>query len=134
MKGNEVSLRGNIVKDCDVRSTGGERNAVSWSIAWNGRKKDEYGEWKDEPHYFDCKCWCTDAQLRIVEPLLQKGNACAIVGGHLVQERWEKDGQSRSRVVVQVDDPISGMLVSPKQQPSGRTYGSSSVYDEDIPF
>lgn len=128
MRGNTVALKGNIVRDADVRAGGNGRSCASFSVAWNKRTRDAQGNWRDEPHYIDCKAWMSDAQLRIVESRLKKGNP-VFLEGHIEQERWEKDGRTRSRLVIVVDDPVSGMLAEERDRTTGTT-----LYDEDIPF
>lgn len=142
MKGNTVSIKGNVTRDCEVRRTQSGRAVVSWGIAWNSSRKNQNGEWEDVPHYFDCQCWVTDRQLDMVEPSLVKGARCAIVDGHLEYQSWESQGQKRSRVVITVDDPIGGMLVNnggnSRQNrddgPRREDYGRDQYADEDIPF
>lgn len=135
MRGNSVNINGRITRDAEIRRTQSGTNAVSWGIAWNSSKKNDQGGWDNVPHYFDVECWASDKQLAVIQPSIVKGARCAIVDGHLEYQSWEKEGQKRSKVVVRVDDPINGLLVSsggvqqaePEQQDSG-------FYDEDIPF
>lgn len=132
MRGNTVSLKGNITRDAEIRRTQSGRIVASWGIAWNRSRKNQQGEYEDVPYYFDVECWLTDKQLRLLEPSLVKGARCAIIDGHLEYQTWESNGQKRSKVLVSVDDPVNGLLVSAatqtkKEQPA-------SVYDEDVPF
>lgn len=162
MRGNSVSIQGNITRDAEVATTAGGNNIVSFGLAWNQSRKTQGGAYEDVPNFFECKFWASDAQLRVVQSQIVKGAACAITEGHLVQERWEdKQGNSRSRVVLFVDDPIKGLLAKPKgggnaaaARPQGDGYAPQatggayaydgnayaseavplSVYDRDIPF
>ena len=68
MKGNSVSVKGNVTRDAEVRSTQGGRLVASWGIAWNSSRKTADG-WEDVPHYFDVECWMSDKQARLVQPL-----------------------------------------------------------------
>lgn len=124
MRGNTVSIRGNVTRDAEVRRTQGGSNAVKWGMAWNNRRKDQNDQWADVPHYFDVECWMTDAQLGNVAPHIVKGAGCCVVDGHLEYKSWQDEqGGKRSKVVIRVDDPISGlMLRAPAQGGSGGAY------------
>lgn len=111
MRGNSVSIKGNVTRDAEVRATQSGNTIVKWGVAWNRRRKNQAGEWEDEAHYFDVQCWMTDKQQGVVVPQIVKGATCAIIDGRLNFEHWEQDGQKRSRVTIMVDDPINGLLV-----------------------
>jgi len=128
MKGNTVSIKGNVTRDCEVRSTSNGNTVVTWGIAWNKSRKTQDG-FEDVPHYFDCQCWVTERQLSMIKDSLVKGARCAIIDGHLEYQSWESQGQKRSKVVIVVDDPISGMLLQAGNAPRQEAYA-----DEDIPF
>ena len=155
MRGNEVAVVGNVTRDAEVRRVG-DSNAVKWGIAWNKpRKNQQTGQWEDVPHYFDCECWASDAQLRAIEGRIAKGAKCAVTG-YLEQQRWTDDnGNNRSKTVIRVDDPINGLVLAPprgqgqqtQEQPQyqqatvyeqpqqgGYEVPPASVYDQDIPF
>lgn len=149
MKGNTISIKGNITRDAEFRSTSNGSVLATWGIAWNAsRKNQQTGAWEDVPHFFDVKCWLTQGQLKVVERSLVKGASCAIVDGHIAYESWkDQDEKTRSKVVVMVDDPVSGLtLVPPKgagtfQEPSCERQEATAavgaphgLYDEDIPF
>ena len=75
---------------------------------------------------------------------IKKGAKCAIVDGHIEQQRWTKDGQNRSKVVIIVDDPIGGLVLSggeSQQKQAGEPHNGAddNVYDDvygsdPIPF
>ena len=149
MKGNTVSIKGNITRDAELRSTSNGSVLATWCIAWNAsRKNQRTGAWEDVPHFFDVKCWLTQGQLKVVERSLVKGASCSIVDGHIAYESWkDQDEKTRSKVVVMVDDPVSGMtLVPPKgqgafheppcvrQEAADAVVAPQGLYDEDIPF
>lgn len=164
MRGNSVSIKGNLTCDGEIRTTSSGNHIAQWRIAYNKQRKNNRGDYESVPCYFDCKCWLTDRQLAYIEPLLEKGAQCAIIDGHLDYESWENNsGQKRSKVVIMVDDPIGGMMIKPNGNnassvptapnyappappasapavPEDASYASPydempmSVYDEDIPF
>lgn len=115
MKGNTISIRGNLTRDAESRVTQSGSYAVSWGIAWNRSRKNQDGTYSDESHFFDVECWMTEAQHRIVSTKLVKGADCAVLDGHLEFQQWQaKDGSNRSRVVVRCDDPVQGLLIVPR--------------------
>ncbi len=117
MRGNTVSIKGNITRDAELRQTQSGNIIASWGLAWKQPRKNKQGGYDDVPHYFDVKCWLTDRQAEFVTPLLVKGAPCAVVGGHLVFEQWEVEGQKRSKVSVMCDDPVNGLIVGqPRKQ------------------
>ena len=153
MRGNSVSVIGGITRDAEVRRTGSGNNAVKWGIAWTQRRKNQQGDYEDVPNYFDVECWMSDNQLNARMGDLVKGAKCAIVDAHLEYQGWQDNqGNKRSKTVIRVDDPISGLLVSPPKgggfrRDNGGSQGvhggsqasqpievEASVYDDDIPF
>lgn len=117
MKGNSVSIKGNITRDAEVRSTSGGSLVIEFGIAWNSsRKNAQTGEYEDVPHYFDCFAWVTESQLRSIQGQIVKGASCAIVDGSLDYTSWDDgQGNKRSKVRIKVNDPIAGLLVKPRQ-------------------
>jgi single-strand DNA-binding protein len=61
------------------------------------RSKKQDDQWVDEPHYFDIEFYGKSAEG--LSKYLLKGRQVA-VHGELRQDRWEKDGQQRSKVVI----------------------------------
>lgn len=93
---NHVVLIGHLTKDAELKYTGGGFTVSNFSIAINRRRKN--GEqWEDEVHYFDITLFGKTGES--LKPYLLKGKQVA-VDGELRQDRWEKDGQSRSKVYV----------------------------------
>ena len=134
MRGNSVTLFGNITADPDEHFTKDGKVIISFTVAWNDRRKDANGGYVDKPSFFNCKCFCSEAQAQIVRLNLVKGAKVAIEG-HLTQESWEIDGKKNSKVVVIVDDPIGGMVVKGKSQSAQQKPAEThnDTYD-DCPF
>jgi single-strand DNA-binding protein len=92
---------GNVTKDPDIRQfDGGE--VAKFSIAVNG--------YKDSVEYFDIEWWKPNGALAYVA----KGTP-VLVEGELQTQRWEKDGQPRSKIVVKCR---SLQLVGGKAKPA----------------
>ena len=101
---NSVVLEGNVVRDIgekDFGYVGGENGVakLTVTIAVN-RNVKKNGEWVDEPSFFDVILWGKTAEN--LKPYLVKGKGI-MVQGSLVQDRWEKDGQKKSRIYVNSD-------------------------------
>lgn len=79
---------GNLTKDAESRMVG-ENEVAKYSIAVNG--------YKDTVEFFDCEQW----RIGGVLSYLTKGTS-VLVEGELQTQRWEKDGQPKSKLVVKV--------------------------------
>lgn len=79
---------GNTTKDPETRTVG-ESEVAKFSIAVNG--------FKDSVEFFDCEWWNPNGALAYVA----KGTP-VFIEGELQTQKWEKDGQQRSKIVVKV--------------------------------
>ena len=93
---NKVILVGRLTKDIEIKYTNSGAAIGNLSIAVNrSRKQDD--QWIDEASFFDVKIYGKMAES--LRPYLTKGKQIA-VEGFLKQERWQKDVQNFSRVIV----------------------------------
>jgi single-strand DNA-binding protein len=97
---NRVILMGNLTRDIEVRYTTSGMAIGDTGIAVNDRRKNQAGEWVDEPTFVDIKFFGRTAE--IASEYLSKGSPIHIEG-HLKLDTWEKDGQKRSKLYVIVD-------------------------------
>lgn len=129
---NSVTLGGNLTRDPELRYTQGGTAVLSMSVAVNESRKDGNGEWADYPNYIDMTLFGKRAES--VSDYLSKGTYVAVTG-RLHQNRWEKDGQKRSKVEVVVDNIH---FQSAGQRSGQNAYDGqqedAGMYDEDIPF
>ena len=158
---NHVVLIGRLTRDlgADERSfaylpTGQARANISIAV---NRSKKTGDTWGDEVNYFDVTIFGKTAEN--LKPYLLKGKQIAI-DGYLKQDRWEKDGQNHSKVIIiannvqllggKNDGSGSGSVPSgaPKFQPNAgasnegysggyqsESFGETgSDFPEDIPF
>ena len=136
---NEVALIGRLVRDAELAYTTSGTAACKFSIAVSKTRKVGEG-WEDYTSFFDVVLWGKKGES--LSKYLLKGKQVA-VAGELNQERWQSNGQNRSRVVI-VADAIqlfaggnSGgenkELFPPSSDapPSDTANGS---YTDDIPF
>jgi single-strand DNA-binding protein len=93
---NHVTLIGRLTRDAELKYTPGGLAISSFSIAVNRRRKSG-DQWIDEVSYFDINLYGKSAES--LKQYLTKGKQVA-VDGELRQDRWEKDGQNHSRIVI----------------------------------
>ncbi len=150
---NSVSLVGRLVRDAEIRYTSGGMAICRFSIAVNRIKKTG-DQWEEEVNYFDVVLF--GRQGEALQPYLTRGQQVSVMG-ELRQDRWEKDGQTRSKVEIaatQVGLLGSASGGAPRQaQPAQNYTGSESsfsqkeqansqidsmpgpeAFEEDIPF
>lgn len=128
---NSAVVSGRLTRDAEYRQfqNGG---VISFTVAVNRSQKGQDGQWHDVPSFIDVKRWSKTAGL---QPYLKKGSQVCVQGS-VEQETWEKDGQKRSRIVI---NALNIALVSSRnggQQSGGQPNGSAQQggFPEDIPF
>ena len=99
---NVVVLVGRLTRNAELRYPQNGGNAsLRFSIAVNRSRRNASGEWEDEANFFDCVYFTRSAES--LSQYLEKGRQVAIQG-ELRQNRWESDGQTRSRVEIFVNN------------------------------
>ena len=146
---NIVVLVGRLTRDAELRYTNSGTAVGRFSLAVNRRKRS--GDvWEDEVSYFDVVLWGKQAES--ISKYLEKGKQIS-VQGELHQNRWEQDGQARSRIEIIASNVQllgnSGSSSGGSQQNTGgypaaseqRTarpqpvrYDGPEQFDDDIPF
>ena len=91
---NNLVIKGNLTRDCELKTVGNDTSLATFSIAVNDKYKDN-----EKTHFFDCKFFGKSGAA--FAQYHSKGSQCLLVGS-IEQERWEKDGQKRSTVVINV--------------------------------
>jgi single-strand DNA-binding protein len=147
---NHVVLVGRLTRDAELKYTATGQAVSKFSLAV-GRRRKNGDEWVDETSYFDIVLWGKTAET--LNQYLVKGKQVG-VDGELRQERWEQDGQSRSKVSITANNVQllgtsgsgtqgSSSMQSPKpssvnpQKVERKDYDSHPVDDgfsDDIPF
>jgi len=118
---NTVTLVGRLTRDPELKKVG-EHTVAEFSLA--------VGDFKDAVSFFECKAW--NQKATVVEQYTQKGKQVLVLG-RLRQERWEQDGQKRSKVIVSVNDlQLLGSKTDAVE--GGATTTTRPVDTEDIPF
>jgi len=93
---NHVVLVGRLTRNAELKYTNSGAAVSKFSIAINQRRKKD-DQWVDESHFFDIVLWGKTAES--LNQYLVKGRQVGIEG-QLRQDRWEQEGQSRSRVEI----------------------------------
>ncbi len=140
---NHVVLVGRLTRNAELKYTNNGQAVSKFSIAVNSRRKKD-DQWVDEAHFFDITYWGKAAEA--VQPYLLKGKQVGVEGS-LRQDRWEQDGQPRSKVVINANNVMllggKGQGGSTEGQPSGPESGGKDFpegqpgpdkFEDDIPF
>lgn len=128
---NRVVLVGRLVRDIELSYTQSGTALGKISIAVNRRVK-KGDQWLDEASFFDCVQWGKRAES--LAPYLLKGQMVCL-DAHLKQDRWEQDGQKRSKVVVEVEN--IQLLGSKIDKPANKMHApapANDKFEDDIPF
>ena len=138
---NSVNLIGRLTDQPTLRYSQGGAAVSNFAIAVNGKKK-QGNQWVDEVDYFDCTLFGNQAEK--LQQYLGKGKQVGI-SGRLKQQRWQDNGQNRSKVVVIVDrlDLLGGRddgQQRPQQHGGPETFRGDNLdgspdWDQDtVPF
>jgi single-strand DNA-binding protein len=93
---NHVVIIGRLTRDAELKYTANGQAVAKFSIAVNRRKR-QGDEWVDEANFFDIVLWGKQAEA--IQPYLVKSKMVGI-DGELRQDRWQQDGQNRSKVEI----------------------------------
>lgn len=140
---NSVILVGRLTRNAELKYTNTGMAVSKVGIAINRRRKKD-DQWVDEVSFFDVTIWGKTAES--LQPYLLKGKQIG-VQGELRQDRWEQDGQSKSRVEIVATNI---QLLGGKSEGGGQNarapenYGGSAPgnggtpagdnFEDDIPF
>ncbi len=143
---NHVVLVGRLTRDAEIKYTNTGTAISKFSIAINRRRKIN-DQWTEEVNFFDIVLWGRQAES--LTPYLVKGKQIG-VQGELRQNRWEQDGQARSRVEISALNiqllggrpgaqstpaPVSDTKSSEDEHGGGRdATPPDDGFDDDIPF
>jgi single-strand DNA-binding protein len=116
---NHVALIGRLTRDAELKYTAGGQAVCKFSVAVNRRRKNG-DQWEDEANYFDIVLW--GRQGESLNQYLIKGKQIG-VDGELRQDRWQQDGQNRSKVEIVANNI---QLLGGGQ--GGSSYGQAGSY------
>ena len=138
---NHVVLVGNLTRNAELKYTNSGMAISTFSLAVNQRRKKD-DQWVDEAHFFDVEYFGKAAEA--VNQYLVKGKQVGVEGS-LRQDRWEKDGQARSKVKITASNlmllggrpqgqaPGAGSAPSGGQEPV-EGGPPADTFEDDIPF
>ncbi|MDA3823281.1 MAG: single-stranded DNA-binding protein [Bacteroidales bacterium] len=93
---NSILIEGNLTKDPDLSYTSSSAAVCKFPIAVN-RKYKVNDQMQDEVSYIDIEAWNKIAES--CSQYLTKGRGVRVVG-RLKQERWQQNGQNRSKIII----------------------------------
>ncbi|RPJ06888.1 MAG: single-stranded DNA-binding protein [Spirochaetaceae bacterium] len=136
---NHVVLVGRLTRDAELKYTNTGTPVCKISLAVNRRRKvDE--QWTEEANFFDVVIWGKMGEA--IAQYLVKGKQVGIEG-ELRQNKWEQDGQPRSKVEIIANNVQllgskggSGSGGGNKEAPAAGFSGPQQKddFEDDIPF
>ena len=132
---NNVVLIGRLVRDADLKYTPSGTAVSKFTLAVNKKRKDG-DKWKDEAGFFEIVFWGKLGET--LNPYLKKGKQIA-VAGELTQERWDQNGENRSKVVVtaamiQLLSGTSGPGGGSEPEHGATPASADDGFTDDVPF
>lgn len=140
---NVVVLVGRLVRDAELKYTSSGYPICKFSLAINRRRK-QGDQWVEEANFFDINLWGKRGEA--ITQYLTKGTQVGIQG-ELRQNKWEQDGQPRSKVEITANDiqllgggrggsNQSAQSGEGSQTPSygPQDFNSQDNFEDDIPF
>jgi single-strand DNA-binding protein len=99
---NSCFINGRLTKEPETFSPdGSDFSCLKFSIANDDEsKKQSDGSYKNIASFFDCEYWTKKPKFWLEK--LEKGIP-VVIEGRLKQQTWQKDGQTRSKVVIIVE-------------------------------
>jgi single-strand DNA-binding protein len=137
---NHVVLVGRLTRDAQLKYTNSGVAISTFAVAINRRIK-QGDRWTDEAHFFDITLFGKQAEA--INQYLRKGNQVAIEG-ELRQDRWEQDGQKRSKIVIVANNiqllgnrpagTVDRVAPLPEEEVPPVENGATGKFEDDIPF
>lgn len=91
-------VSGRLTRDMELKYTPSGFPFGVMSVASNRRVKKN-GEWTEEASFLEVVQWGKRAES--LQPYLRKGQQ-VVIDGQFKQERWETDGNKRSKIIIEV--------------------------------
>jgi single-strand DNA-binding protein len=87
---------GRLTRDAELKYTNSGQAICHFSVATSSRRK-KGDQWIDESSFWDVDLW--GKQGESINQYLTKGKLVAVEGS-MRQDRWEQDGQTRSKTLI----------------------------------
>lgn len=136
---NNVIVIGRLTKEIELRYSQNGTAMTTISLAVNRSQKQSDGSWAEVANFFDVQLFGKTAEN--VQKYSGKGRQLA-VQGYLQQQRWQKDGNNYSKVVIVANSvQFVGSKDSNAANPNkietnaGKPYAENQGgFAEDIPY
>lgn len=92
---NKIEYQGRLTADIELKQTQSGVSFTEFTIAWSEKYKEI-----ETKCFLRCKAWRQTAEF--VSKYFKKGSEI-LIEGRLVTEQWEKDGQTQSRMICDVE-------------------------------
>ena len=127
---NNVTLLGRLTADPEIKNTTSGIAVCSFTVAVERDYKDANGDRQTD--FIRCVAWRQTAEF--ISKHFRKGNMIAAVGS-IQSRQYEKDGEKRTSVEVNVEKAsFTGEKVE-KPQPKQQEFENVGAVDEDgLPF
>lgn len=136
---NSVILIGRLTRDSELKYINTGTAVTKFSIA-NNHKKKSGDQWIEESNFFDVVLWGKIGET--LNQYLIKGKEVAIQG-ELRQQRWDQDGQKRSKIEIVANNIqlLSGASENVNKEASqkvenmtNKLENATSDFSDDIPY
>ncbi len=92
---NHITIHGRLTADPELNQTQSGVSFMEFTVAWSEKYKEV-----ETKCFLRCKTWRQTAEF--VSKYFKKGSEI-LIEGRLVTEQWEKDGQTQSRTICDVE-------------------------------
>ena len=130
---NKMILQGRLTADIELRRTQSDVANTEFTIAWSEKYKEV-----ETRCFMRCKAWRQTAEF--LDKYFRKGQEI-LIEGHMVTEKWEKDGEKKSRTICLIDKvnfcgskSSNGYNIPPKTDADGFVNIPDDVEDDELPF
>lgn len=124
---NRYEVMGHVGREPEIKTFDSGQSVAEFSVATTESWKDKAtGEWKEQTEWHNIKAWGRSADQAAK---LLKGDLVLVAGKH-VTEKWEKDGQPRSKAVLKADR----VYFLRHKNPKGDKASDDGPADDDLPF
>lgn len=99
---NKCVIAGNLTDDIELKTTTTGKTFCDFVIAINYIHKEDDGKSVNTPTYVACQAWGRNAEF--IARNFSKGSGIGVVGRYHVQRWKDKDGKTKSKTAIQVDE------------------------------
>lgn len=92
---NKLEYQGRLTADIELKQTQSGVSFTEFTVAWSEKYKEV-----ETKCFLRCKTWRQTAEF--LSKYFKKGTEL-IIEGKMVTEQWEKDGQTQSRTICDVE-------------------------------